>query len=313
MKYPLVSVIVPNYNYAHYLDLRMESILSQTYRNFEVIILDDKSTDTSRDIIEKYRGHSKVSAIIYNETNSGSPFIQWQKGINTARGEIIWIAESDDTCSPFFLETLVKKYIESNAVLAFCRSILVDVNGVKLRENNQMSSALSDIIMDGKSFISKYLGFSNEVQNASSAIFSREIAMAIDKDYMSYKGAGDWLFWLKMAEKGNICFINEELNNYRLHNNTTSSVVKSGVEFHEMKKIYEWLLKKQYLTSKQYATCRRNNILMICSLNEILPKVKHELCDMWGVTCLDKFFIELRVKLGLIKKMALKMIGNFHQ
>lgn len=293
---PLVSVIVPNFNYACFLDLRMKSILEQTYDHYEIIILDDKSNDNSREIIEKYRGIGKVSGIILNEKNSGSPFIQWQKGISLAKGDIVWIAESDDSCSPFFLEKLVNKYIESDAVLTFCRSILVDVNGLKLRKNNQMNFISGDLAMDGRAFISRYLGFSNEVQNASCAIFSRKVAMALDNDYMAYKGAGDWLFWIKMAEKGNVCFVNEELNNYRIHNNTTSSVVKSGVEFHEMKSIYEWLLRKCYLTPKQFGTCRRNNIMLISSLNEIPSDVKHELYDMWGVSCFDRLLIKLRIK-----------------
>ena len=302
---PLVSIIVPNYNYARFLDLRMNSILAQTYNNYEIIILDDCSCDNSREIIEKYRRNSKVSDIILNDKNSGSPFIQWQKGINLAKGDIIWIAESDDTCSSLFLEKLVRKYVESNAVLTFCRSTLVDVDGLKMRDNRQMNSVCVDVVMEGKAFISRFLGFSNEVQNASCAIFSRRMAQDIDHDFMSYKGAGDWLFWIKMAERGVVCFVNEELNNYRLHNNTTSSVVKNGVEFHEMKSIYEWLLMKRYLTPKQYSTCRKNNILLINSLKEIPYNVKHELYNMWGMTCFEIFCVRLRTKLGSIKRKCI--------
>ena len=89
MKRPLVSVIVPNYNYARFLDERMQSILTQTYQNFEIIILDDCSKDNSRDVIEKYRGNPHVSCIVYNEVNSGSPFKQWNKGFIIAKGELI--------------------------------------------------------------------------------------------------------------------------------------------------------------------------------------------------------------------------------
>ena len=98
MKQPLVSVIVPNYNYARYMDERMQSILNQTYQNFEIIILDDCSTDNSRKVIEKYRGNPHVVAIVYNKENSGSTFKQWNKGFSIAKGELIWIAEADDTC-----------------------------------------------------------------------------------------------------------------------------------------------------------------------------------------------------------------------
>lgn len=78
---PTVSVIVPNYCHAPYLEQRIESILQQTFQDFELILLDDCSTDGSREILERYRNHPKVSGIFYNERNSGSPFKQWKKGL----------------------------------------------------------------------------------------------------------------------------------------------------------------------------------------------------------------------------------------
>ena len=84
METPFVSVIIPNYNHAVYLDYRIESILSQTYKNVEVLILDDCSTDNSLDIVEKYRSDKRIVAVIQNEANSGSPFAQWKKGLAMA-------------------------------------------------------------------------------------------------------------------------------------------------------------------------------------------------------------------------------------
>lgn len=97
-----VSVIIPNYCHARFLNQRIDSVLNQTYSDYEVIILDDCSTDNSREIIESYRNHPKISHIVYNEKNSGSTFIQWEKGFELARGEYIWIAESDDV-APIYL------------------------------------------------------------------------------------------------------------------------------------------------------------------------------------------------------------------
>lgn len=288
---PLVSVIVPNYNYAQYLDLRIESILNQTYQNYEVIILDDKSTDNSLEVIEKYRSHPKVAKVIINETNSGSPFKQWERGVKETSGEIIWIAESDDYCAPNFLEVLVGKHIASNCAITFCKSRLVDENSYKLKENHQMAGEHDDIVLPGKQFISTYLAFSNVVQNASCAIFSKSLALIIDKGYMNYKGAGDWLFWIEIAEKGNVCFVNQELNYYRLHSNTTSKVVRNGMEFHEMKSIYEGLLKKGYLDGAKYQKCRRKNMMLIYGIEDMPQKVKKELYAMWNVDFCDWIFL----------------------
>ena len=74
-----VSVIVPCYNHAPYLKQRIESILNQTYQNFELILLDDVSPDESAEILLSYKDHPKVSHCIINEKNSGSTFHQWNK------------------------------------------------------------------------------------------------------------------------------------------------------------------------------------------------------------------------------------------
>ena len=109
----LVSVILPNYNHAAYLKERLDSIFNQTYSNFEVIILDDCSTDSSLKVLEPYRNHPKVSHFIINKTNTGSPFKQWQKGFELVKGNYTWIAESDDKADYNFLEEQLK-IIESN-------------------------------------------------------------------------------------------------------------------------------------------------------------------------------------------------------
>lgn len=86
-----VSVIIPNYCHAAYLEQRIDSVLSQTYQDFEVIILDDNSPDDglSRMVIEKYRENLSESHIVYNEENSGCTFEEYDKGISFAEGEYI--------------------------------------------------------------------------------------------------------------------------------------------------------------------------------------------------------------------------------
>ena len=65
---PLVSIIIPNYNHALYLKERLDSIFNQTFQDFEVILLDDCSTDTSREVLAEYAKKDKVSHCIFNET-----------------------------------------------------------------------------------------------------------------------------------------------------------------------------------------------------------------------------------------------------
>ena len=110
---PLVSVIIPNYNHEKFLQQRIDSVLNQTFQDFEVILLDDSSIDESLEILNKYENHPKVSHLIINKMNSCNPFKQWEKGIKLAKGDFIWIAESDDFAENCFLEENVPEEFES--------------------------------------------------------------------------------------------------------------------------------------------------------------------------------------------------------
>ena len=81
-----VSIIVPNYNHARYLPKRIGTILRQTYQDFELILLDDCSTDDSRLVLSRYANDPRVR-IEFNDVNSGSTFKQWNKGVQMANGE----------------------------------------------------------------------------------------------------------------------------------------------------------------------------------------------------------------------------------
>ena len=100
------SIVVPNYNHKRFLLQRLDSILAQSLQDFELILLDDCSTDGSQTILEKYARYLRVR-LEFNEVNSGSPFKQWNKGVQLARGKYVWIAESDDYADLRLLERLV--------------------------------------------------------------------------------------------------------------------------------------------------------------------------------------------------------------
>ena len=86
MRPPKLSVIVPSYNNGHFLRERIDSILNQSFQDFELIFLDDCSTDNSVAILREYEAHPRVSALVTNARNSGSPFPQWQRGLDLAVG-----------------------------------------------------------------------------------------------------------------------------------------------------------------------------------------------------------------------------------
>ena len=219
----MVSIIVPNYNHESFLTERIESILDQSYQNFEVIILDDCSTDNSKNIIEKYRDHPKVSHIVYNDQNSGSTFKQWEKGILLAKGEFIWIAESDDVAHPDFLTSLMQVFTpECN--LVFCRSRIIDENGIELKliGDGYVPAFPNDIKEIGRVFANEFMQKANNIPNASAVIFRRDyIDFSIFEKSNKTRLLGDWIFWLHLLSRnGRIYYLSRVMNDFRFHSST---------------------------------------------------------------------------------------------
>lgn len=138
MKLPRISVIVPNYNYARYIEERLASICNQSIPIFELIILDDASTDDSFQRISRWLSVTHTDArIIVNRTNSGNVFVQWRQGISLASGDYIWIAEADDLSDPDFLEAVLPPLISGDAVLSYCESQQINSDGVVLAKTTR--------------------------------------------------------------------------------------------------------------------------------------------------------------------------------
>jgi len=218
-----VSVIVPNYNHSVYLKQRLDSILNQTYRDFELIILDDKSVDDSVKVIEHYKHIHKVSHIVYNEKNSGSTFAQWEKGMQLATGKWIWIAESDDYADPHFLETLVKLAEEGDNIgIAFSNSHWVDQNS---EEKENLSIYKESFFRSGLEEV-KLLCDHCTIQNASSAIIRKDLAIKAVKNLSQYKACGDWIFYTRMLHHSNLIYTSEKLNYFRWYHANVSNTNK---------------------------------------------------------------------------------------
>lgn len=235
-KTPKVSVIIPNYNHAIYLKERIESVLNQSYDNFELIILDDCSTDNSKDIIESYSNNPHLSNIVINEKNTRSPFKQWKKGIDMAKGEYIWIAESDDIASPQFLSILVSQ-LDNNpkTVLAFSHSYLIDSDGNILSGDLHDNSGNQITIHKGMVFAEKVMTTRNYIYNASMVVFRRASVQHISDDYLSYHSCGDWAFWMDFCQEGDLIEVCTQLNYFRQHNNkVTINARNTGEDWKEV-------------------------------------------------------------------------------
>lgn len=233
---PRVSVIIPNYNHASFLKERIDSVLAQDYKDFEIILLDDCSTDESKEILESYANHPQCTHVIINEKNSGSPFVQWTKGIALAKGEYIWIAESDDVAATQLLGTLVAEMEKNcNTVIAFAQSRLIDKNNKPLSYGWNNSNSHDVNYYNGHQFVLDKMLTSNYIYNASMAIFRKSAYRLIDTDYQHYGYCGDWVFWIELCLKGDVVEVCRVLNSYRQHKGqTTQASLKNGKKWEEM-------------------------------------------------------------------------------
>ncbi|MBW5448501.1 glycosyltransferase [Cohnella sp. CFH 77786] len=250
--YKKVSVIVPNYNYAKYLPKRLETIISQTYPIYELIILDDCSTDESRNIIETYPFDSRLRIKkIFNDKNSGSVFRQWAKGISNAEGEIIWIAEADDLSSPHFLEEVIAGFNrDPEVVIGYAQSYQMDESGQILCDNyldytSDIDSKKwkSSYIEDGITEIAKGMSVKNTIPNVSGAIFKKPDINEILQELTQFKIAGDWFFYIKMLQKGKIYFNHKSLNYHRRHTNSVTKSEKNTLHYEEIVHIQDRIQK----------------------------------------------------------------------
>ncbi|HKM52578.1 MAG TPA: glycosyltransferase family A protein, partial [Isosphaeraceae bacterium] len=179
---PRVTVVTPNYNHAKYLPERIDSILAQTFQDFELLILDNASTDNSREVIDSYTKHQNVRAA-FNAENNGSPFKQWKLGLSQAKGEYVWFAEADDYADPALLETLVDRLDRHpNVGLAVCQSWTVDQDSKLLgnyrdllEHQNHSSHWREDYVNAGHDECKNYLFWYNTIPNASAVLWRREI------------------------------------------------------------------------------------------------------------------------------------------
>ncbi|HEU0151717.1 MAG TPA: glycoside hydrolase family 99-like domain-containing protein [Arenimonas sp.] len=226
---PKVSVVVPNYNYARYLEGRLRSITHQTLPVYEIIVLDDASTDGSLDLLQSLRAQlSPEPRVVVNARNSGSVFRQWLRGLELATGDYVWIAEADDLAHPGLLEAVVGAMArDPSIVMGYCQSEQMDPDGQTLAPDylDYTRDVSPDrwhrpYVADGQDEAA-CLGVKNVVPNASAVVFRREPLLQVLREGIDeiagYSIAGDWVVYLRLLTRGRVCFEPSPLNRHRRH------------------------------------------------------------------------------------------------
>lgn len=249
----IVSVIVPNYNHSSFLRQRINSILNQSFQDFELILLDDCSTDNSCDILQDYRNNPHVSHIVFNEVNSGSAFRQWNKGISLAKGDWIWIAESDDWAELTFLERMMQAVTDNPSCgLAFCDSYRTNEQGDLLWAEPDEKVI---VLHRGESFICEVLSCYNAIVNVSSCLFKRSLFKAENTIlYENMHLCGDWLFYVLLSECADVIEVKSPLNYCRRHGTNISEDAETrGLTFLEGINVLDYIIDRHPVSKKYYS------------------------------------------------------------
>lgn len=168
-----ISVIVPIYNVEKYLHRCIESIINQTYRNIEIILVNDGSTDDSKNICEKYLNKDKRIKLI-NKKNGGLSEAR-NAGLKKATGEIVSFIDSDDFIETNFYEYMLAEMKKTNSDIAICGTSIDYENGKKREKVN-----LTEEILDSKEAIIKLNSFSSFDMSVCNKIFKRDIVKNIE-------------------------------------------------------------------------------------------------------------------------------------
>ena len=235
---PLVSVIMPAFNAGKHLRMAATSVLSQTYQNLELLIIDDASEDDTLDIALDIKSSDSRVHVLESERNSGVADAR-NKGLSRASGKYIAFLDSDDLWLPNKLEMQISHMDDTNVSICYAAYQRIDEQG-----NN-----LGEVWPPQKLDYNKLL-LSNFIGNLT-GIYDAEI---LGKEYFKEFKHEDYIAWLSLVKRAGIATsVNEILGKYRVYSGSTSSNKLRTISWQW--KIYRETQNLGVLNSVFYMTC----------------------------------------------------------
>jgi glycosyltransferase involved in cell wall biosynthesis len=238
MQTPKVSIIIPTSNRAQLLIRAIKSVLNQTFQDFELIIVDDGSTDNTKEIVEQYQKNDSRIKYIWQE-NSGSPPMPKNIGIKHSQGKYIAFLDSDDEWLFEKLEKQLKLFKQGSNKLGLvgCDAIIVNEKTTKQWIYHTPKYSTKDNfvrLLDG-----------NFVCSTSSTMIKKSVLDDVGDFDENFLFPEDWDLWIRISQKYRIDFVYEPLFKYYFHQRNVSLTS----EVHRKIQDYEYLCKKH---SKYY-------------------------------------------------------------
>lgn len=213
-KVPLVSVVIPTYNMAEYINEAVDSVLNQTYKSIEVIVIDDGSKDNTKEVLKRYDSAIKY---IYQE-NKGASAAR-NTGVRISKGEFIAFLDADDIWLSGKLSEQMKLILSDNSIG------LVSCSGYEIGEEGKVIRLFQKTDYASKGKLLKMLCLKNIISGGSEALVRKECFDKVGRydESLVSSLAEDWDLWLRIAPLYNIRFISIPLVKIRVRANSLCS------------------------------------------------------------------------------------------
>lgn len=235
-----ISVVMTSYNHKEYIGLAIESIINQTFTDFELIIVDDNSNDGSQDVIRKYEKLDKRIVAIYRDENFGNYVLSTNYAASFAKTDYLIFAQCDDFADKDQLKNLweIKQKNPKCKVIYSC-SNLIDKNGCYLGNDFSCRSVdfknyCKESTVLPKDMAHKLLVHSCIIPNLSAALVEKALFIKMNGLSTDFKVLADWDFWLRSSLVTDFYYIKEPLNNFRQHDTTIRSSIKIEKQLDEL-------------------------------------------------------------------------------
>ena len=216
----MVTIVIPNYNYAQYLGDAIESVLNQSYRNFQLIVVDNSSTDNSASVAEKYG-----DLLTFVRKDHGGVSSARNLGLSMAKGNYICFLDSDDAWLPTKLEKQINLAVNTGAGIVYSGILETDSSLRVIRQINPQYRG------DCAPFFSKYPTRAIVLLGCSNALIKREVIADIEfKEYLHT--SADWDFFRRICNGVKVEYVQESQVLYRRHNQSMS-ISDSDAKFYD--------------------------------------------------------------------------------
>ena len=216
---PFITVVIPAYNHERFIGDALESVLFQTIQDWELIVVDDGSTDATALVVQQYRD-SRFRLL--RQTNSGAPSAL-NRGINEAKGKWIAFLNSDDRFHANKLERHLQAHQSNpNIEASASRVRYIDASGIP--KNSYSYYTLRYRSMIRKASYAHSLFASLVLENhliTTSCLFAKRDALLEVGGFADFRYVHDWFMFLSLASRGKFVVIEEELSDYRRHAGNT--------------------------------------------------------------------------------------------